>query len=352
MSSAESSLPTQSPLMMAYQQQGYHYNPRKEMDILSMSQADFVNQLSSFTRNQNPHALLGGPIPMQTESPERLLFSHSTRKLTNEPMGGLFALSQSSTNDPYSSRLQNPNFANPLLTRIENNIPQTTKMGLERGLPQNSANQLNSIVQLLEANELKAQTQKNLNELLLLQMNNNNAKALASASNNIGGFPFYMNYPTSVNYGALPSNQGLYLGQNLSDRSTQGMFPQETPFADLESIVKRHAESTQSSGQKRVVTSTPITIDSMNYESMGKVVKQPPKSVEIIKSASSEKNLFNIQRQNQIQIPKQEKQSNSLTNPIKPTSPPVQEQNAKVKQTTTEIVIQGNVFLLELTISI
>src|SRR5688572_25137016 len=99
MNSADPSFTAQTPLLIAYHQGGYLPYPRNEMDLLPMSHADLNNKLNSYVLAQNGLSQMNLAGVSQMESPKKLSFANAGRKMANDQMAGLLALSQNGLNN-------------------------------------------------------------------------------------------------------------------------------------------------------------------------------------------------------------------------------------------------------------
>ena len=338
MSSTEPSFPNQSPLLMAYHPQGYLFNPQKQVDFLSLSQNSLNNHINPYALTQNPQALLSMGLAPQAESPEKAIISQNIRKIPNEQMA-LLAMAHPSNNDPFTNRPQGSPMASSLQKRVESSVSQTNRQNLERTLPPHANNQLNSIVQLLEANDLKAQAQKNLNDLFLYQFNNN--KSYHSTTNGTG-FPYYLNYQNPpMNYGGLVPGQNFYYGQNLPEKVLQPSYASHNDdIIVLDNPTKKPIEIQQPSYKKVSSGSAQDAIIVHDHDVAPKTPKSVTKNMEEVKLINFGQSSPQVINQPQIINQKQNESLHVPNTQIRLNQIPIQSQASR-KITIPEPMQQG-----------
>ena len=332
MNSANSSFLAQVNLPLGYPQQNYISNSRRDMELLNLSQADLLaNQLNIYSVAQNPNVLRNLGLLQQNESPERSYQSYQSRKYNQDQLAELLGMSQQTSNDLYTSRLPISTMPNIMLGGAEDFNTQLAKMTLERGLASNSNNQLNSIMQLFETNELQAQSQKNMNDLLLMQLNKNNFLN----KNNVG-YSVPSQFQNSTNFGGLLSTPGYYLNQSKGEKIPQELYAQGIEFIEQESLNKKQLENLTINQKQKDIN---MGFMNQEHENILLNAKQNYKNKEELK-LSQGKNLHLSQSKN-----KNQKLERLPNHEDKPSSNQIQIKTQTIKpiQATTpvEIIIQG-----------
>lgn len=305
------------------------------MDLLALSQTELANQLKAYSSMQNPHALLNLAAIPQKESPEKLLMSHTARGLSNGQMAGLLGMSLPSANDPFSNRLQASPMTNPLVKKMEDPMTTAAKMNFERGIPYGTSNQLNSIAQLFEANDLKAQAQKNMQELLFYQMQQN--KVQMPNTNNVG-YSLLLNSQNSLNYGGMVPNQSFYSGQIPTKKSPQGYYVQNVEFPEVEILSKKQVESQKALYKQMGGMNGLEAIVAQENETLLRNAKLPAKNMDELKLMSTEQIAPYTPKQSVVQPSRHD--AHVMSQPRTPQSQ-LQSASSKGRQVIEEIVIQG-----------
>lgn len=99
---------------------------------------------------------------------------------------------------------------------------------LENELSTNATSQIQSIAHMLEINEFKNRSMKNLNEMLFYQLQNSSLQG----NNNDVLYSLYLNGYSSLNYGGLMSNPN-YLYQSFGDKANVGLYSNGIDYSAL-----------------------------------------------------------------------------------------------------------------------